>query len=111
MPNFNSFRALSFHVEIEGDLRLEFEKKLLSTNNKSLPVLQSGEMSIIGMEDVIIKQKSHHHTVRHSDRTADNMVSNLLLKRSAVSFVELMADAQERVFPREFFQKSGCINT
>ena len=51
------------------------------------------------------------HRVRHSDKTADNMVSNLLLNRSAVSLVELMADAQERVFPREFFQKSGCINT
>ena len=36
MPNFNSFRALSFHVEIERDLRLEFEKKLLTTNNKEL---------------------------------------------------------------------------
>lgn len=72
----------------------------------------SGLMSIIGMEDVISKQKSRHHTdVRHSDKTADNMVSNLLLNRSAVSLVELMADAQERVFPREFFQKSGCINT
>lgn len=63
MPNFNSFRALSFHVEIERGLRLEFEKKLLTTNNKELTcILQSGEMSIIGMEDVISKQKSRHHT-------------------------------------------------
>lgn len=63
MPNFNSFRALSFHVEIERDRRLEFEKKLLTTNNKELTcILQSGEMPIIGMEDVISKQKSRHHT-------------------------------------------------
>ena len=67
MPNFNSFRALSFHVETEHDLRLEFEKKLLTTNNKELSCTkQSGEMSglmsIIGMEDVISKQKSRHHT-------------------------------------------------
>ena len=36
MRSFDSFHALSFDVEIERDLSLEFKKKLLSTKNKEL---------------------------------------------------------------------------